>query len=143
MKAKDLEHLYTYARGLCRNLPDIYRDDIVQEAVLEAWKVAEKHAYATTGLWHKTVYMASRQARKAYQRRFRPSVELGEEMLTTGPVTLYGSLPVPEEHQVLVRKMVENDFNVAATARALGKAYSVVKRRWQGICLQLRRELQV
>lgn len=136
----DLEHVYDYAKALCRGLPELYQEDIIQEAVIAVWQGTERYKYTTKGLWHKTIFKAVNNARRAYKKRFQNMCALREDDMIREGLDV-DVLPVPTAFKDLMLAVVENDFNIPAAAKALKMSQRTAYKKWQAVCLLLKNEM--
>lgn len=139
--------LYTTARHYSRHIlsPDV--EDMVQDAVLAAWRETQTRAQTTPGFLRRRIWMALREAIKKYTRQAQTTC--GSEDITE-MVTLPGllshedqflSLPLRGEDRRLAEDMVYCRFERDAVA-ALGWNYNSLGYKWKDVKVKLRRRLR-
>ena len=135
-----ISNLYAYARNICSQLPNTYKDDIIQDAVIYAWGQTQRYTWTTMAFLQNAVRQRVQRCRRTYMTRFRESTGL-EALPETGDEGLDAyilSLPLPPDERKLVVCVIENNFEISYAARKLDIPVYVASRMWARACSKLK-----
>ncbi len=137
-----LKALYKYAQTVCSSLPDMYRDDVIQESVLYAWGQTKRYKYTTKAFLMKAVRLRVRRKRKTYINYYPPGVELAPEHIVESSTEAF-ILPVVAGTEPFMESLLANNFNVQQTARDLGIKRMTAQRQWKNLARAVREEYEL
>lgn len=135
-----LSKLYAYARRVCAELPDLYRDDVIQECIISTWMKMGTHAVETPAFLMRAVQLRAWKKRSDYRRKYPATVDVEEWHCTCGSVETE-SVAVTHINKELCLAMIENGYNLTDAAAAVGMSMSTACRRWKDCKEILRREV--
>ena len=133
-----LYKLYEYARRVCAELPDLYRDDVIQECIISTWMKMGTHAVETPAFLMRAVQLRAWKKRYEYRQKYGAYEPLEEwhrkrESVETDVIV------VTQTNRELCLAMIENNYILTDAAASVGMSLTTACRRWQE-CREVLRE---
>ena len=127
------KELYNEAERFAWKVPAMYREDVVQDAVVTAWQKS-KARVCNASFLRQSLARSVLDGLKKYFGQERPGVEVGEMLETPSSLACEDvmlSLPLNGFERQLVETVIRCNFELEVAAKELNVTLPTMKYRWK------------